>query len=95
MGVATLRTTRQLFWQHDELGWGPPRAWDLALWTGVTPQGSADSMERLSRLGLVKVIPSGRPGHAPTFQLDRTHPLVTPLARLFVAEQVMVRRSSA
>lgn len=90
VGVATLRTTRELFRDDDEPYSSPPRAWDLALWSGVTPQGSADSMERLARLELVKVIPSGRVGYAPGFRLDRTHPLVPPLARLFEAERAMV-----
>ncbi|CAN5132067.1 hypothetical protein BH18GEM1_BH18GEM1_21640 [soil metagenome] len=94
MGVATLRTTRELFRQAREPFPGPRRAWDLALWSGVTPQGSADSLERLNRLGLVEVFPSARAGHAPSFRLDRTYPLVEPLARLFEAERVLGRQSS-
>jgi hypothetical protein len=45
VGVATLRTTRELFFQDYAL-----RAWDLALRTGVTPQGTTDSLRRLERL---------------------------------------------
>ncbi len=87
VGVATLRTTRELFRQRGEPFRGPRRAWDLALWSGVTPQGSANSLERLTRLRLVEVLPADRAGHAPAFRLNRSHPLVEPLARLFEAER--------
>lgn len=93
VGVATLRTTRELFRREREPFPGPQRAWDLALWSGVSIQGSANSLERLSRLGLLKVFPSDRAGHATAFRLDQTHPLVEPLARLFQAERAfMVRK---
>ncbi|MGH7558589.1 MAG: hypothetical protein ACREMD_12580 [Gemmatimonadota bacterium] len=89
VGVATLRTTRELFLQRS---WSPHRPWDLALWSGVTPQGSADSLERLNRLGLVTMLPSGRAGHAPWFRLDHSYPLIGPLAELFEAERALCRR---
>lgn len=93
VGVATLRTARELFRPYHQ-DWCP-RAWDLALWSGVTPRGSAYSMERLHRLGLVRAFPADRPGRAPGFRLDWSHPLVTPLARLFEAERFMVHRRSS
>lgn len=92
VGVATLRTTRELFRQAREWPADCPRAWDLALKTGVTPQGSALSLERLHRSGLVHAVPSDRPGRADGYRLDRSHPLAKPLARLFEAERVMVPR---
>lgn len=92
VGVATTRTLRELFRQDSEWPGHRPRAWDLALWSGVSPQGSVNSMERLARVGLVKAIPSGRAGYAPTFRIDGKYPLVGPLARLFTAERIMVRK---
>lgn len=89
VGVATLRITRELFLLERGAFAGPKRAWDLALWSGVTPQGSADSLERLNRLGLVKTSSSGGARYAPTFRLDTTCPLSGPLARLFEAERRM------
>ena len=80
MGVATLRTTRELFRHVYSL-----RAWDLSLRTGVTPQGSANSLERLHRLGLVEECISD-PWEASRFCLDSTHSLFQPLADLFAAE---------
>jgi hypothetical protein len=80
VGVATLRTTRELF-RHGY----PLRAWDLSLRTGVTPQGSANSLERLHRLGLVEEYVSD-PWEASRFSLDDTHYLFQPLADLFAAE---------
>ncbi|MFQ5680362.1 MAG: hypothetical protein ACE5HP_13000 [Gemmatimonadota bacterium] len=92
VGVATLRTIRELF-KEDHLSDHslPPRAWDLALWSGVTPKGCANSLERLRRLGLAHAIRGRRRGEAPGFRLDWSHPLVNPLARLFAAEWRMVR----
>lgn len=87
MGVATLRTTRELM----RLGNSPQRAWDVALWSGVTPQGSADSLERLHRVGLAEVIPSWRPGVARSFRVDWNCRLAGPLARLFAAERELFR----
>jgi hypothetical protein len=89
VGVATLRTTRELFRQSDDV-----RAWDLALRTGVTPQGTTDSLRRLERLGLVRVFPAWADGHAPSFRLDQSHYLVALLGRLFHAERVAARRAS-
>jgi hypothetical protein len=80
VGVATLRTTRELF-RHVY----PLRAWDLSLRTGVTPQGSANSLERLHRLGLVEECISD-PWEASRFRLDSEHYLFQPLADLFAAE---------
>ncbi len=95
VGVATLRTTRELFRQSQELHWEPLRAWDISLWSGVTPKGSTDSMNRLARLHLVTVVTPGtrgRPQRAPEFALDETHPLVAPLNAIFAAERSLVRR---
>jgi len=89
VGVATLRTMREVF----RKGGHELRAWDVALWSGVTPQGSTNSLDRLSRLGLVETIPSPGPGHARSYRLDSRHPLVDPVSRLFRAEGHMVRRA--
>ena len=89
VGVATLRTMRELFLQAPS---GSVRAWDLALWSGVTPQGSADALERMCRAGFVQGFPS-EPGHAARFLLAG-HPLVEPMSRLFDAEAVMARAIS-
>lgn len=84
VGVATLRTMRELFRQAP--AYGPAvRAWDLALWSGVSPQGSA--------VGLVQRLLSD-PGHAPRFRLDLDYPLFHPLAALFEAERVACRAIS-
>ena len=80
VGVATLRTTRELF---DHVY--PLRAWDLSLRTGVTPQGSANSLVRLHRLGLVEECIND-PWEASRFRLDRGHYLFRPLADVFAAE---------
>jgi hypothetical protein len=91
VGVATLRTIRELVRQEEGGTSDPPRAWDLALWSGVTPQGSAESMDRLVKAKLVRVIPSSRPHRADAFRLDRGHPLVASLDTLFEAERAMCR----
>lgn len=91
VGVATLRTTRELFRQSERSSSSPPRAWDLALWSGVTPQGSADALERMEKVDLVTRIPSRFNYRADAFRLDRGHPLVDPLAGLFAAETRMSR----
>lgn len=97
VGIATLRTTRELCFQ--EWDWRPmsvpPRPWDLALWSGVSPKSAADAMERAHRIGLVTVHPGNRPGEAAGFRLDRAHPLASPLIGLFMAERMMVRRGSS
>lgn len=90
VGVATLRTTRELFRRKAGRQRRPPRAWDLALWSGVTPQGSADALESLHRVGLVAWVPPFRPGDAASFRLDRGHLLAEPLADLFAAERAAV-----
>ena len=88
VGVATLRMTRELF----RLEGPPPRPWDRAIWSGVSPQGTRNSLRRLEALGLVEELRPDRPGGAPCFALDRTHPLYPPLADLFRAERAMLRR---
>lgn len=90
VGVATLRTLRELIRQDAEDGGRPPRAWDLALRSGVSAQGSANSLERLSEAGLVTELTPTRPGRAPAYRLHRTHPVVASMARLFEAERSMV-----
>ena len=95
VGVATLRTTRELFLQSGPSHPEPLRAWDLYLWSQVTPQGSADSMNRLAKLGLVTVVKPGRQRHAPQFALDPSHPFIPPLTALFAAEISLVRRLRA
>lgn len=96
VGVATLRTMRELFRQCDELrkraakptaGAELLRAWDLSLWSGVTPQGSIVAMRRLAEAGLVRPLPPARPGKAVRYRLDRRHALAAPLARLFEMER--------
>ena len=87
VGVATLRTTRELFRQAHWM-----RAWDLSLRTGVSPQGSADALARLDRLGLVSVSASWTMGEAPWFKLDDSHLLAESLAKLFHAEYVVAPR---
>lgn len=87
VGVAALRTTRELFWQAADSPARVPRAWDLALETGVSPQGSAVATARLVRAGLVTEVPARRPGRAAGFRLDAGHPLVAPLDRLFATER--------
>ncbi|MGH7572516.1 MAG: hypothetical protein ACREMK_11845 [Gemmatimonadota bacterium] len=95
VGVATLRVTRELFLLNRPPSAGPQRAWDVALRSGVTAQGSADSLERLNRLGLVKMVSSGQACRAaPWFRLDGSYPLFGPLADLFEAEQALCRRRS-
>jgi hypothetical protein len=68
------------------------RAWDLSLRTGVTPQGSANSLKRLQRLGLVEECISD-PWEASRFRLDSAHSLFQPLADLFAAEYDSCRRA--
>lgn len=91
VGVATLRTTRELYLQHQQLESSTPRAWDLALWNGVTPGGSANSLKRLHRLGYVELLPPDRPGRAVRYRVEPSHPLARPLRRLFDAERAMCR----
>ncbi|MGH7562947.1 MAG: hypothetical protein ACREK5_00780 [Gemmatimonadota bacterium] len=93
VGVATLRVTRELFLLNRPPFAGSQRAWDVALRSGVNAQGSADSMERLNRLGLVKMVSSGRASRAaPWFRLDGSYPLFGPLAHLFETERALSGR---
>lgn len=92
VGVATLRTMRELFRQHGEAPREGPRAWDLALRSGVSAQGAADSLERLERAGLVRELARERPWRAHGYRLKRHHPLVAPMRRLFEAERSVARR---
>ena len=91
VGVATLRTTRELY-RQEGTPFATPRSWDLAIWSGVSPQGTTNSLRRLEALGLVRALRPDRPGRASSFALDRTHPLYHPLAGLFQAERAMLRR---
>lgn len=90
VGVGTLRTMRELFHQDERWSGGSCRAWDLALWTRVTPQGASKSMKRLAREKLVRTFPSRVRGRAPTYRLIRSHPLTPPLAHLFEVERQTV-----
>ena len=92
VGVATLRTMRELFLQAPPADGRSVRAWDLALWSGVSVQGSADALRRLVRAGLAEGLVSD-PGHADRFR-PADHPLVDPIARLFGAEYEVCRRIS-
>lgn len=91
VGVGTLRTLRELCYRDADAGPAGLRAWDLALWSGVTPQGSTKSMCRLEREGLVEERPPARPGRAVGYRIERTNPLVTPLTRLFADERRICR----
>lgn len=92
VGPATTRTIRELFRKHAERGAEPQRAWDLALWSGVSPQGSGNSLDRMEQFGLVVASAPGRPGRGREYRLDRSHPLARPLEHLFAREWAMVRR---
>lgn len=92
VGVATLRTMRELIRQSDRAPLEGPRAWDLALQNGVSAQGSANSLERLERAGMVTALTPERPWRARGYRLKRGHPLVVPLRRLFRAERSVARR---
>jgi len=87
--VGTLRTLRELLFQTRRDRAYLLRAWDTALWSGVTPQGAIKSMDRIERCGLVRRLPSGRRGRADAFRLVPAHPLVPPLVGLFEAERLM------
>jgi len=87
---------RELFRQNEQLsrtnsarsaGGEILRAWDLSLWSGVTPQGSTVVMRRLAEAGLVHQLPPARHGQAVRYRLDRRHFLSDPLARLFELER--------
>ncbi len=89
VGVATLRTTRQLLRPSGVLCGGSVRAWDVALWSGVTPQGTRYCMERLEHAGLVRQVARGKSWHATTYRLVERHPLIEPLSGLFMAERAV------
>ena len=90
VGVATLRTLRELFRLESTLG-GPSRPWDVALWSGVSPQGSANSLARMDRMELVVEVPSAEDHGAARYWLNERHPLYGPLADLFEAERAVAR----
>ena len=92
VGVATLRTMRELFLQDVEFSRTPRRAWDLALYNGVTPQGSAESLLRLAGEGLARGVPPEDPRRAMGYRLEPGHSLADPLRRLFRAESRVCRR---
>ena len=85
VGVATLRTIRELLRQAVSPHGYVVRAWDLSLCTGVSPQGSANTLERLYREGIIGVA-SSDPGCARRYGLIE-HPLLEPLNALFAAER--------
>ena len=85
VGVATLRTIRELLRQAVSPHGYAVRAWDLSLGSGVSPQGSANTLERLHREGLVCVLPSD-PGCARRYALVE-HPLLQPLGSLLAEER--------
>lgn len=87
VGRATLRTTRELFRPRWFSYQDSFRAWDVALWSGVTPQGSIHCMDRLHTAGLLRIVPPRRASHATTYQFVHRHPLVAPLEALFWAER--------
>lgn len=87
VGVAIIRTLRQLLGTRR----GPMqdrsiRAWDVALWSGVTPQGSRHCMERIADAGLLRSVAPAKSWHAATYRIECGHPLVGPLATLFRVE---------
>ena len=93
VGVATVRTIRQLIREEQEPhGRVPNRPWDLALWSGVTPQGTANSLKRLEREGLARSYPAP-PGHARPYRFDRRHPLASEFRWLFEEERLVARRT--
>lgn len=94
VGPAALRATRELFYQEADRRSDDhsARAWDLSLWSGVSPQSSDRALRRMRELGLVDAILSNHPCVAAAYRLDRTHPLVPPLDRLFRVERGMVPR---
>jgi len=88
VGVATLRTLREVFLQRGV----DLRAWDVTQSCGVSPQGAADALDRLARAGLVETIPSPGPGYARSYRLDPSHPLAPSLGELFSEERRVAPR---
>ena len=91
VGVGTLRVMREMVKLTRDFPGTPQRAWDVALWSGLTPQGAAKSLARPNHLGLVRRRRPD-PGHAPSFRLDLDYPLIGPLIDLFDAERAWCRR---
>ncbi len=91
VGVGTVKTLRELVLLREETTMGPVRAWDAALWSGVSVQGSTGCMKRLHRAGLVASLPPDRPWRARRYRLDTGHPLAGPLIHLFKAERAATR----
>jgi hypothetical protein len=88
VGVATTRTLRQLFGTRNRPLLGlPVRAWDVALWSGVTPQGCTHCMKRLAEAGLLQSVEPRKPWHAATYRIEHGHPLTEPLSLLFRTER--------
>ncbi|MGI9039488.1 MAG: hypothetical protein ACR2GQ_11620 [Gemmatimonadota bacterium] len=89
VGVATLRTLRQVVRPHRlreaNVDW--VRAFDISLWSGVTPQGSRHAMERLRSAGILKTASRAHFGRAERFMIDAYHPLTRAFETLFEAEQ--------
>ncbi len=92
VGPGTVRTIRQLFHEDRPHAPGAYRAWDLALCSGVSPQGTADALDRLWMAGLVERVCPRRSGDAASFRIDWEHPLTEALARLFWFEEAAFRR---
>lgn len=94
VGVGTVRTLRELILEAGRSSRSAPRRpWDVALWSGVSVQGSGDCLERLRRAELVRRFPPDRRGRARRYRLDATHPLARPLIGLFEAERIEARRT--
>ncbi len=91
-GVGTLRVLRELYRPHLRHWTHPARPWDIALWSGVTPQGTARILERLMKDGVVELWTHPAPGYAPTYRPVRDHPIREPLNELFAAERLLVPR---
>ena len=88
VGAATTRTLRQLFGTRGRPSRDEPiRAWDVALWSGVTPQGCRHCMERIAAAGLLRPVAPAKSWHAATYRIECGHPLVGPLATLFRVER--------
>lgn len=92
VGVGTLRTIRELIRQDRRSGGEAARAWDLALWCGITVPGATKSLERLHGASLVTRVPPDRTWRAAAYRLNTAHPLVPPTTALLEAEAGMVRR---
>lgn len=94
VGVGTLRTTRELMRRSRGEHAGPLRAWDLALRSQVTVQGSSNAVDRLEAIGLISIVRCAGPGRAKEFSLVHPHPLTAPLAHLFHAERLLIRQAN-